>query len=209
MIYFIYGKTKECKSDRFCISWLYSNFEKFWNDILLCKKVENNGCNRKFVKEFDIEVLKIKKQLYDFLESLNDIKNIFKGQVPQKNLFCNYVNNIFDIYHLIHDEDGKHKLNKYTNELKLFEEKFQGNNMLSELKKECNNLDLSKKLYIEKINVEPLSEDADKNFRPLTVNISEYTEKAPTFMVHKKKISEITYLHLFFKLIWEHIIVLQ
>ncbi|SBT59401.1 PIR Superfamily Protein [Plasmodium ovale wallikeri] len=180
-IYGIYAITEVCKSDRFCISWLYSNFDVFWKELSFCTKKENNGCNKNFVRAFD-NVLKNKLELYNFLEYYSIIRDKMKGENSEKDLYCTYVEYIFDIYHSMMNEDYKREFQNYANELKLFQELFHGNSHLLELKVTCDSPNLSRKLNIEKEKKELLSQENNKIFRPVIVDISKYVKSTPDKM---------------------------
>ncbi|SBT55162.1 PIR Superfamily Protein [Plasmodium ovale wallikeri] len=186
LLYWMYGKIVECKSNNYCASCLYSIFDLFWKSSKCCDEIEENdnkGCNRKFVKEYNVNVLKNRIELYQFLEFYDNIKHKLKnGDTSKKKLFCKYINDIFSIYRSMSHEDEKLMFKKYEKELKLFNDTFNNGNELSELERECDNLNLSKKFHIEKTIEESLSQDSDVIFRPVTDNFYEHANSAPKEM---------------------------
>ncbi|SBT83876.1 PIR protein [Plasmodium ovale] len=178
VLHWLYEKVKECDSNNFCISWLYKHFEKFW-DSIYCGKKENNECDIKFEKAFKKDVLKNKKELYNFLEYYINIKNMLKDSVRERDLYCKYIQYIFNLYYFMVDEDEKRGHKKYTNELKLFEKSFQGDSDLSELKDACDNRNLLTKSQMQEKKLRLLLQTNVETLMPEKVNLSNYLESAP------------------------------
>ncbi|SBT73038.1 PIR protein [Plasmodium ovale] len=172
------NKNDKCDSNNFCISWLYKHFEIFW-DSIYCGKKENNECDIKFEKAFKKDVLKNKKELYNFLEYYINIKNMLKDSVRERDLYCKYVQYIFNLYYFMVDEDEKRGHKKYTNELKLFEKSFQGDSDLSELKDACDNRNLLTKSQMQEKKLRLLLQTNVETLMPEKVNLSNYVESAP------------------------------
>lgn len=212
----------ECNSSIYCVSWLYGQFEKFWIKCPCCeekdviveeekvmkedgksviKKIKNTikVCSNMLVKEFSMNVLKNRNNLYLFLEFYDNIKSKMKSEKSNKKKeYCTYIQNIFDLYGSMYDDDENRLIKKYQSQLENFNKIFENDRELSELKTYCSNLNLKIKKNMEKKNMESLSQDKDETFRPLTLNISSYIEKAPTEMVHENNCDMIClYLYKF------------
>ncbi|SBT58938.1 PIR Superfamily Protein [Plasmodium ovale wallikeri] len=50
-VYWMYDKIMECKSDIYCSSWLYSQFEDFWRESSCCEKKVKSVKEDKVIKE--------------------------------------------------------------------------------------------------------------------------------------------------------------
>ncbi|SBS94455.1 PIR Superfamily Protein [Plasmodium ovale curtisi] len=201
LFYWMYDKIIECNSDIFCTSWLYSKFEKSWENIScceenvcegegdnkeLCEKKKSNGrkmCNNNFVKVFNADKIKNKNKLHQFLECYNNIKNILEGiDNDKKKSFCNYIQDMFHLYSKMNYEDKKSEFKKYSKELLLFYNTFKNDDQLSELKRKCSNLNLPKIENIESSNLLSSSQNSDEIFRPLIANIIDYIKRTPENM---------------------------
>ncbi|SBT57164.1 PIR Superfamily Protein [Plasmodium ovale wallikeri] len=201
LFYWMYDKIVECDSDIYCTSWLYSKFEKSWEDIScceekvceeegdnkeLCEKKKLNGrkmCNNNFVKVFNADKIKNRNKLYQFLECYNNIKNILEGtDNGKKKPFCNYIQDIFHLYSKMNYEDKKSEFKKYSKELLLFYNTFKDGDQLSALKRKCSNINIPKIENIESSNLLSPSQNSDEIFRPLMANIVDYIKRTPENM---------------------------
>ncbi|SCA82110.1 VIR protein [Plasmodium vivax] len=159
LILWVYDRIKGCDKNNYCISWYYGLLEKFWDESKCCDKDKSSGkekvegdskgkdsdecnqpCKDKFIKTFNLDVLKKKRELYDFLEYYDHIKNkssqIFK---QNKKEYCDYINYIFTLYHKLEEEVGQRGLPLiYEKELNIFRKKFSEDNELSSIKSRCN-----------------------------------------------------------------------
>ncbi|SBS82498.1 PIR Superfamily Protein [Plasmodium ovale curtisi] len=220
VVYWIYDKIMECKSNIYCTSWLYTHFENFWRNSSCCEEEEKiikeqkvekvkekvkekiedkveeieivkseiktverriKVCKNRLFKEFNINVINNRNELYRFLECFNNIKSTLQDTAPQKKkLYCKYIQEIFDLYDSMTEEDEKSAYKKYENVLTPFKNNFQHNNEYSGLKAVCKNLGLSEKEHFDKKKLEHLSQDNDKLFRPLTLRFYENVEEPPT-----------------------------
>ncbi|KMZ94928.1 hypothetical protein PVMG_06044 [Plasmodium vivax Mauritania I] len=146
LILWVYDRIKGCDKNNYCISWYYGLLEKFWDESKCCDKDKSSGkekvegdskgkdsdecnqpCKDKFIKTFNLDVLKKKRELYDFLEYYDHIKNkssqIFK---QNKKEYCDYINYIFTLYHKLEEEVGQRGLPLiYEKELNIFRKKFK------------------------------------------------------------------------------------
>lgn len=240
VVYWIYDKIMECKSNIYCTSWLYTHFENFWRNSSCCEEEEKiiteqkvekvkekvkekiedkvkeieivkgeiktverriKVCKNRLFKEFNINVINNRNELYRFSECFNNIKNTLKDTTPQKKkLYCKYIQEIFDLYDSMTEEDEKSAFKKYENVLTLFKNNFQHNNEYSGLKAVCKNLGLSEKEHFEKKKLEHLSQDDDKLFRPLTLRFYENVEEPPTSDMVLKKLVKYHILYYYINL---------
>ncbi|VUZ98520.1 PIR protein [Plasmodium vivax] len=121
-IYWLYGKIKESKSNNKEINCLYRKLKSSWK----CKPLDNT-CVKKYSHIEDINVLKNKKELYDFTEYYSAIKSVLtRKNTSNKNTYCEYINYIFHLYEKIHkgyyafysgyyDKDIKHFKTIFSN----------------------------------------------------------------------------------------------
>ncbi|SBS99682.1 PIR Superfamily Protein [Plasmodium ovale curtisi] len=175
LLSWMFDKIEECNSNVYCMSWLYGKFEKFWENST-CKNMQNDECNKKFVKEFDMEVLKNKKELCRFLEYYNKNENILNGaEHKKKEKYCEYVNYMFNLYHFM-DNEVLH--NKYDKELEHFKNFFRNSDKISKLKRACGYPTLSTTSNRKEYNKHLLSEPSIERFTPSTLDLSESREKA-------------------------------
>ncbi|KMZ93247.1 hypothetical protein PVMG_06147 [Plasmodium vivax Mauritania I] len=100
LILWIYDRIKGCNSNNYCISWFYGLLENFWDESDCCNKEKVYGkdkgkdkyiCKNKFIKTFNLDVLKYKRDSYDFFEYYDYIKNILSRR--ELNLFRNKFGN--------------------------------------------------------------------------------------------------------------------
>ncbi|SBS94776.1 PIR Superfamily Protein [Plasmodium ovale curtisi] len=135
IIHWLYGKVKDGNFD---VTELYKFYKKL--EILLKNKClsENEGKKsyKIFVKTHDMQILKYKKELYDFLEYYNNIKNVLnKVKILNKDMYKTYIENMFDLY--IKMEINNYK-EMYDKEIEHFKEKFKDvKSELTFLEKEC------------------------------------------------------------------------
>ncbi|SBT84089.1 PIR protein, partial [Plasmodium ovale] len=200
LLSWMFDKIEECNSNVYCMGWLYGKFQKFWEDST-CNKKENDECNKKFVKEFDVEVLKNKRELCRFLEYYNKNENIFKASDhKKKEKYCEYVNYMFKLYHFM-DYEIVH--NKYDKELKHFKKIFGNSDKISELKTACGYPNLSVTSHRKQHNRNLSSEYSVDRFTPKTFDLSESREKAlegmndifkdePSYALYKEFDKDIT-----------------
>ncbi|VUZ99538.1 PIR protein [Plasmodium vivax] len=144
LVLWVYDKIIGCDSDNYCISWYYGLLEKFWDESNCCEKekVGNKDqyiCKNKFIKTFNLDVLKNKRDSYDFFEYYEYVKNIlFQGdQIKEK--YCEYIKYILKLYHELKEENRLRGLpHIYEKELNLYKNTIDKENTLSLLKKNCN-----------------------------------------------------------------------
>ncbi|KMZ88460.1 hypothetical protein PVBG_05418 [Plasmodium vivax Brazil I] len=100
LVLWAYDRIKQCSSKAFCTSWFYSLLEEFWKDKKFCHDVtQTNEFKKKYKKTFNLEILKNKRELYDFLEYFNNISSILKdNKSDKKQKYCKYVSDIFQLY---------------------------------------------------------------------------------------------------------------
>ncbi|SBT83898.1 PIR protein [Plasmodium ovale] len=183
LLYWMSDKIDVCENNSHCIIWLYNVFTKFWKNSICCKKNSDNKCEKPFVIEFNKNVLKYKKELYQFMEYYKYIDKILKDQKPEKKeTYCKYIKYVFNLYHLMDNEYNEHLYNTYVSVLKYFQKTFQSSDSLSNFKNECDdpNLSVTSNREINKSTL--LSEGVFERFMPLQVDLSKYVVKSPSDM---------------------------
>ncbi|SBT02376.1 PIR Superfamily Protein, partial [Plasmodium ovale curtisi] len=118
--YWIYGKlggvdSTPCDIDNFYFMWY-----DYYIDIS-----RNNTKNKCYIDKyygFNTDELRNKKKMFDFLVYYNSMKDKFKEtKNDSKKDYCPYIKGIFELYKLMERENDT---NSYTEELKLFRNKF-------------------------------------------------------------------------------------
>ncbi|SBT83273.1 PIR protein [Plasmodium ovale] len=180
LLYHMSDKIEECKYNFPCMNWFYEKFETLWKRSSCCEKKSSEECKKKFVKEYDMKVLKNKKELYRFLEYYVNIKSTLKEEKSKKeNIFCTYVQYMLDLYYVLVEEVRKYKFTKYENDLKYFQSIFVNLDDLTTLKKECKYENLSEVLPAEEENTKLPKQVNFERFIPEKSYLSEKGEKAP------------------------------
>ncbi|SCO71524.1 VIR protein [Plasmodium vivax] len=137
LIYWLYGKIRTIKADATNIYYLYESL----NSILKNKplKNKNHACNKIYEsKVYDMRVLKDKRELYDFVEIYNIIETKLKENDKNKELYCEYVQYIFELFKKV---EAKGKYGVYNNEVMHFQNKFLNkDDTLESLDKLCPNM---------------------------------------------------------------------
>ncbi|EDL43210.1 hypothetical protein, conserved [Plasmodium vivax] len=134
MVYWLYGKIIDNKFNNSDIYWLYSNVLK----LLKSKCPKDRKSNIK--KLYNINILKNKKELYDFLEFYDTIEGIVKQkEYAHIKDYCEYIKYIFNLFNNIHQDYNSIQSGYYDEEIKKFEEKFKNvEDKLSILSKSCS-----------------------------------------------------------------------
>ncbi|SBS79986.1 PIR Superfamily Protein [Plasmodium ovale curtisi] len=133
MNYWLHDKIKSNISRAKIIQYIYNAWDK------LDKKYSKDyTCSH---KNFNVAeyAFKRKKELFEFLEYYDKMK-VFLYDVasPNHKEYCDYVKNRFALYFSMeHESDTFKKSSLYTEEIKVFKEKFNGNNELNFLKEKC------------------------------------------------------------------------
>ncbi|CAI7722540.1 PIR protein [Plasmodium vivax] len=145
LVLWIYDRIKGCNSNNFCISWFYVLLKKILDESECCKQEEAEDknkhiCEDKFINTFNSDVLKNKRDLYDFLEYHDHTEDIFSRIYKQNNEeYCEYIKYILKLYHKLEDEYKERGLSHiYEKELNLFRNKFSKNQAISSIKSKCN-----------------------------------------------------------------------
>ncbi|SBT02667.1 PIR Superfamily Protein [Plasmodium ovale curtisi] len=81
LLFWMSDKIEECKYNFHCMNWLYEKLEIFWKSSSCCGIKEDGSCTTKFEKEFDMKVLKNKKELYRFVEYYKNISKNLKEEI--------------------------------------------------------------------------------------------------------------------------------
>ncbi|SBT73949.1 PIR protein [Plasmodium ovale] len=173
MNYWLHDKIKSNISRTKIIQYIYNAWDK------LHKKYSNDyTCSH---KNFNVAeyAFKRKKELFEFLEYYDKMK-VFLYDVasPKHKEYCDYVKNRFALYFSMeHESDTIKKPSLYTDEIKAFKEKFNGNNELNFLKEKCPGRKLELVFNKEQENEKILEElPSDKIYKNLNSddNIDEY-----------------------------------
>ncbi|KMZ88784.1 hypothetical protein PVBG_05696, partial [Plasmodium vivax Brazil I] len=114
----------------------YDSYQKLVKD----KDKDIHICKSKYIKTFNLDVLKNKRDLYDFLEYYDHIKDISPQIYKQNNEeYCKYIRYILNLYRNLEEEYKERELpHIYEEELSLFRNKFSKDNELSSIKSKCN-----------------------------------------------------------------------
>ncbi|SBS99452.1 PIR Superfamily Protein, partial [Plasmodium ovale curtisi] len=145
LIYWLYGKVKDSKCDDSDIYWIYNKLSEPLENI--CFKDKKDKFGRKFVKLYDRNILKSKKELHDFVEYYKFIKVNVNKNITNKKVYCRYIEYIFDLYHKM-NQDHNLKCTGLYEEINHFENTFKHENgELNSLKNICS--DISQKLVLE------------------------------------------------------------
>ncbi|SBT58576.1 PIR Superfamily Protein [Plasmodium ovale wallikeri] len=146
-----YGNYRGLSSNKKCDYlnyWLYDklnviddftdvfSFYNAWQHYVSSNSEIKEKCYAKFYNGFTKEKFKKKKKLYDFLEYYNSIKDkILKGTAKNKKGYCDYIENIFQLYKEILYNNIAHV---YSEDINNFQKIFMLNNReLSFVSREC------------------------------------------------------------------------
>ncbi|EDL42296.1 variable surface protein Vir23-like [Plasmodium vivax] len=135
-IYWLYGKLSETNPKHSELFELYTAFKTLLKKKCF-DKIEDNFFYRKFVKSYDMKVLKNKKYLLDFLEYFDYIKTLIMSNTigeGNKKTYCDYIKYMIDLYKKMQKENGR---KEYCAELIDFENKFKGKDELDFMKTNC------------------------------------------------------------------------
>lgn len=165
-------------------------FSEFWKKCNCCEKKHDSNddnCKETFVIEFDKNVLKNKKELYEFMENYNYIKNSISEQNSERNeTYCKYVKYMFELYHLILKKDNEHVHKKYVKELKNVQTIFNDEDLLSKLRSGCKYADLYGTSQREEEKSKSSSQDYAERSIPNAEDLSTLIENALEEMVNGK-----------------------
>lgn len=159
LIYWLYDKVKNSGCDDSDIYLVYSKLSNLMESI--CFKEKKDKYDRKFIKLYDRNVLKNKKELHDFLEYYNFIRPKLDNENLEKTVYCNYIEYIFGVYNKMH-KDYNLKCTGLYEEIIPFKQKFNNSSKeLNYVKEKCQNI--SEKLVLEvKNEIICLSEEQEK-----------------------------------------------
>ncbi|GAW79203.1 variable surface protein [Plasmodium gonderi] len=136
LIYWLYGKISENNFSNETINLIYYEFERILTKK--CFKDEDKvELYKKFVKSYDVDVLKNKKVLYDFLEHFSELKRLLENSLNDvhKKIFCDYITYVINIYQKIELNNDRVE---YCPELIKFEENFKNTNELDVIRNKCS-----------------------------------------------------------------------
>ncbi|SCO73366.1 VIR protein [Plasmodium vivax] len=133
LLYWFYSKMIENKLDVFSIDWIYRKLQLSFssnNNIPDYREFDNK-------RAFNINVLRNKKYLYDFVESSENIKKAFvDGTSENKRKYCNYIKEIFKLYKQLKEANRLKLSTPYSGELEAFESKIN-KEFLEYLEEKC------------------------------------------------------------------------
>ncbi|KMZ82988.1 hypothetical protein PVIIG_05283 [Plasmodium vivax India VII] len=140
VIYWLYGKIKDIKLDVTELHAIYSKFQNFLKENCYKGKSDKEIYN-KYIKSYDMEVLKNKKLVYDFLEYYISIINmLLKNKSKNNKEYCSYIKYIFNLYTYMKQNNTTQV---YCEEIRKFIAKFKGVDELNFLKSECSSESLN------------------------------------------------------------------
>ncbi|SCO75049.1 VIR protein [Plasmodium vivax] len=177
-IYWLYGKIKGTKCNNRVIYYLDSKLKSKWKCIH-----KGNTCVNKYLYIEDINVLKNKKELYDFTEYYSAIKSILKtGNSSNKDTYCKYIDYIFDLYEKIHKDYKALYSGYYDNDIERFKTKF--NNVTDEinfLKDKCSQVQVDLVFDKTSNSIKKIKEGVFKDFVNEKFPDLKYVEKDHDF----------------------------
>ncbi|CAG9476330.1 unnamed protein product [Plasmodium vivax] len=146
-IYWLYGKIIDNKCNKKEINFLYSKLKS----IDECS-FRGNTCVRKYLYIEDINVLKNKKELYDFTQYYSTIKSVLdRNTTSNKDTYCEYINYIFHLYERIHKDYKALYSGYYDNDIELFKSIFKNvTKEVNYLNNKCSNVKVD--LVLDKKN---------------------------------------------------------
>ncbi|SCO67917.1 VIR protein [Plasmodium vivax] len=159
-IYWLYRKIIKSNYDAYNIHWLLNNvkvlMEKYNN-------INEKKCklNKNFFTILDINLLKNKTALYYFLEYYDEIKKAWNLGHINKNLYCQYIKQIFGLYQKIQQEYRSKLIQAYIPEIPKFRMKFDTNE-ITFLKWSCNDDPKNPIFNIENIMENSINEEDAK-----------------------------------------------
>ncbi|GAB69494.1 hypothetical protein PCYB_002430 [Plasmodium cynomolgi strain B] len=169
LIYWLYGQLNEIGHNVNDINSFHTKVINYFNTKFPELKDE---LNKKYIKSYNIKVLKNKKELYDFLNYYIYIKDrVNKNRNNEE--YCNYIVYIFKLYKEIHDDYNSMNSGWYDDEIKLFKDKISGvDNEINLLIKKCPLINSN--LIFEEYNkstrlieLEKSKEEGEKNFKSI------------------------------------------
>ncbi|KNA02603.1 hypothetical protein PVNG_05147 [Plasmodium vivax North Korean] len=139
-IYWLYEKIKKSDLSVDEFKNLYKVLKNAWNI-----KIFNKTCNIKHKYVVDKNVIKNKKELYDFLEYYEYIKYMIDKRQHSPTEYCKYIWYAFEIYNKMHSDFNSYYSGYYDKEIEKFKKVFANvKQELGYLENKCveNNLDL-------------------------------------------------------------------
>ncbi|GAB69486.1 hypothetical protein PCYB_002350 [Plasmodium cynomolgi strain B] len=119
-LYWLYGEIIKGEYDAFSIHWLYDRIQTLFEENNSCSN-KTVKCNENFMRIFDMEKLKNKKTLFDFLSYSDSIYDILtSGNSEYKKEYCQYIDFIFYLYSKIHKVYHSKTIKAYDNEINGF-----------------------------------------------------------------------------------------
>ncbi|KMZ82824.1 variable surface protein Vir22/23 [Plasmodium vivax India VII] len=148
-IYWVYGKMKDSNLNFDNIKSIYNNLDEFVKDN--CFGYDENDREdfyKKYVKSYNKKVLKHKKELYDFVQFYERIKEKLNAKDSEK-VMCDYISYIFKMYEEMRRDCSSINSRWYEDEIKKFIE-ILNKSELTLLESKCVNI--PKGLTLDNIN---------------------------------------------------------
>ncbi|KMZ92319.1 hypothetical protein PVMG_03674 [Plasmodium vivax Mauritania I] len=159
-IYWLYRKIIEDNYDAYNIYWLLNNVKGLMEKYNLSNE-KKCKLNENFSTILDINLLKNKTTLYYFLEYYDKIKEALDSGSTNKDLYCQYIEEIFGLYQKIQQEYRSKLIQAYIPEIPKFRKKFNKKE-ITFLKNSCSD-DLKNPIFnLEKIMEITLNEEDAK-----------------------------------------------
>ncbi|CAG9478291.1 unnamed protein product [Plasmodium vivax] len=121
--HWLYGIIRKSKITDLDIYNLYEKMKDILKDVCNYKNTKESEVKR-YVRIYDRNVLKDKRELYDFLEYYNNIKKVLSYEKPiNKDEYCRYIKYIFNLYQKMAMNNYKELYNMETDYFKEIFEK--------------------------------------------------------------------------------------
>ncbi|KMZ81974.1 hypothetical protein PVIIG_03780 [Plasmodium vivax India VII] len=194
LIYWLYDKLKDINFSVVDVNNLYTKFRKKLNSDATkgkCFNFINEEYYRKYVKAYDKNVIKNKKELYEFLDYYNLIKSKLNSGTKSRDQYCNYIKYIFGVYTEMYNQYNSKGLKIYYKELTLFDDIFKKKNEeLQFVEKNCTNRCLNLVFKANNKNLCPSTKEKPKE----SVQESTKPFKIPKTVLNEDYLKESTYI---------------
>ncbi|GAB69515.1 hypothetical protein PCYB_002640, partial [Plasmodium cynomolgi strain B] len=105
LVYWFYGKMYN--NNKFTLPImisLYRDLLSLWRNSSCCAKNSDNRCIKNVIIEFDKELLRNKKELYDFSEYYDYVRNKLSTEMQNNKEYCEYTKYIFKLYNKLNEK---------------------------------------------------------------------------------------------------------
>ncbi|KMZ90578.1 hypothetical protein PVMG_05725 [Plasmodium vivax Mauritania I] len=160
-IYWLYGKIKDSECNKKEIDCLYKNLKNIWK----CSTSDNN-CVKEYLHIEDINVLKNKKELYDFTEYYNAIKSVLNRNIlSHKDTYCSYIDYILKLYEKIHKDYNAFYSGYYDEDIERFKNIFRKvNDEVKFLERTCSKVNVDLVFNKERNSIKQIKQGLYKDF---------------------------------------------